>query len=75
MNLSHNNSFDYCDFNQEKKEVNRLDNLRSNLKEKRNKISKKLKHCDKQEKEKCLAELKAIETLRKKSKDAIKKLK
>ena len=59
----------------QKKEIDRLEDLRKDLKEKRKEISKKIKKSNKREKDRCLAELKAIDHLRKKSKDAIKKLK
>ena len=59
----------------QKKEINRLEDLRESLKEKRKDITQKLKNCDRREKDRCMAELKAIENLRHKTKDAIKKLK
>ena len=51
-----------------------LVDLREELKEKRKKISKKLKDAEKWEKEKLLSELKAIENLRKKTKTILKDL-
>lgn len=58
----------------QKKEIDKLQNLRNELKEKRKKISKKLKDADRDEEEKLLAELKAIENLRVKTKEVLEKL-
>ncbi len=58
----------------QKREIDRLIELRKDLKEKRKKISKKLKSAEKWEKEHLLAELKAIENLRTKTKEALKQL-
>ena len=60
---------------EQKKEIDKLNKLSKSLKEKRKYVAKNLKNCTKKEKDNCVAELKAIDNLNKKTKITLKKLK
>ena len=68
---------DFLDFNKNKQadKVKKLEELHNKLKNKKDNLEKKLKHLKKDEKSKCLAEIKAIDVYLKKSKLKLKRLK
>ena len=68
---------DFLGFNKNKqaKKIEKLEKLHKKLKSKRDELEKKLKHLKKDEKSRCVAEIKVIDFYLKKSKSKLKRLK
>jgi len=68
---------DFLGFNKNKQaiKIEKLEKLHKQLKSKRDDLNKKLKHLKKDEKSRCVAEIKAIDVYLKKSKSKLKRLK